>query len=120
MDNLDHRRAARSIEEGQLQGGWTFQNATVVRQKIKRTIERELRNQDLMSKEDASKVGVKLQKVCVVNAFGVMNVAGLCYTTFVFSAHLPPLPNSTGEAGIISKLELRNRAARSKRISWEC
>lgn len=66
LDNLDHRRAARGIEEGQLQGGWTFQNATVVRQKIKRTIERELGNQDLMSKEDASKVGVNLQKVCVV------------------------------------------------------
>lgn len=66
LDNLDHMHGAQNFEENQQQGGWRFQNLAQVREKIKRKIQRELRNQDVMSKEDASMVGIKVQKVCFV------------------------------------------------------
>ncbi|XP_015772028.1 PREDICTED: NFX1-type zinc finger-containing protein 1-like isoform X6 [Acropora digitifera] len=53
LDNIGHTQAVRSVEGGQQQGGWKFQNPARVRQKIKRTIQRELRNPDLLSEEDA-------------------------------------------------------------------
>lgn len=64
LDNLDHMHAAQNFEENQQQGGWRFQNLAQVREKIKRKIQRELRNQDVMSKEHASMVCIKVQKVC--------------------------------------------------------
>ncbi|XP_067035451.1 NFX1-type zinc finger-containing protein 1-like isoform X3 [Acropora muricata] len=53
LDNIGHTQAVKSVEGGQQQGGWKFQNPARVRQKIKRTIQRKLRNPDLMSEEDA-------------------------------------------------------------------
>ena len=75
LDNRDHMLAARSVEEGQQQVGWRFQSPARVRKNIQRTIQRELRNQDLMSEEDASMVRVNLQKVCVVQSVPRHNVA---------------------------------------------
>ena len=69
LDNLDHRQAATSVEDDQQQGGWRFQNPARVRQKIKRTIQRELRNPDLMSEEDALVVGANLQKFVLFSTF---------------------------------------------------
>ena len=69
LDNLDRMEAARSYEEDQRQGGWRFQNPARVRQKIKRTIQRELRNPDLMSEEDALVVGANLQRFVLFNTF---------------------------------------------------
>lgn len=115
LDNLDHTQAATSVEEDQQQGGWRFQNPARVRQKIKRTVKRELRNPDLMSEEDALVVGASFQNFALFNTFRVLMLHDYVITTFVFSAPRPLLPNSTGEAGIISKLVSKKRAAKSKK-----
>ena len=72
LDNIGHTQAVRSVEGGQQQGGWKFQNLARVRQKIKRTIQRELRNPDLMSEEDALVVGANFQRFVLFNTFRVI------------------------------------------------
>lgn len=115
LDNLDHRQAVTSVEDDQQQGGWRFQNPARVRQKIKRIVQRELRNPDLMSEEDALVVGASFQNFALFNTFRVLMLHDYVITTLVFSAPRPLLPNSTGEAGIISKLVYKERASKSKK-----
>lgn len=76
LNNLDHIQAenSKNDEEDQQQGGWRFQNSARVRQRVKRTIQRELRNQNVMCEKDACMVGVKVQEVCVVQCVLSHNV----------------------------------------------
>lgn len=90
LDNLDRTEAVRNVEEDQQQGGWRFQNPARVRQKIKRTIQRELRNPDLMSEEDALVVGANLQKFVLFNTFRFIMLHDYVILQSVF--RLPSLP----------------------------